>query len=422
MEQKKKRPGWLPWVIGIAVIAAGIFIWNYVRAEDARVHQYTLYTLRQREPLVLKGTSEVQEAVAIAMDPTKGEVRGIMVQTGQRVKEGDVLFSYASRQLEERVEDMQRQLDKAEVQLETAEADLEAAKTDQEEDGAALDSARDDLEASREDLREAEKDLTEAQADRDSDAIENLTEQIQKETDRIQEYSQDVSRYQARVDSWPDRIDQLGKLVDQAKTAREDAVLLLQRANDNAEPVETADIGGLVRVNERNRRNPQAALVEIVSEDTLIKATVTEYDHFRLETGKPVNIRVVSTAEEMTGVISVVEPLPKTGPAQSGQALAVSSVNYGFEVEAARPIQPGYTVEILVELDEVVVPGAAVVREGEETFLWLYTEGTVTRRPVVLERSGAYWILKEGLAEGDVIIQDPDGGLTEGAEVRTIQP
>lgn len=422
MEQKKKKPAWLPWVIIITVIAAGVFIWNYMKAQGEREHEYTAYTLRQREPLVLKGASEVQEAVAVSMDPSKGEVRDITVRTGERVTEGDVLFSYASSQLDDRVEDMQRQYDKAVTQVDTARADLQKAEGDQEDDEASLSSARDDLESSRKALREAEKDLADAQAEGDADEIEELTDRIRDETEDVQEYSQDVSRYQARVDSWPAQIDQLKKMMDQAESALEDATMLLDRARDNAEPVETADITGLVRVNDRNRRNPQAPLVEIVSEETLIKATVTEYDHFRLVPGKPVNMRVVSTSEEMSGVLTTVEPLPKSSQAVPGQSLAVSSVNYGFEVKPERPVQPGYTVEILVDLEEVVVPGAAVAREGENTFLWLYSEGAVSKKPVTLERSGAYWILKEGLSEGDVIIQDPDADLMEGAEVRTIQP
>lgn len=422
MDQKKRKPTWLLWVITIVVIAAGGLIWNYVETQEAEIHKYSTYTLRQRDPLVLKGTSEVEEAIAVYMDPAKGEVRDIMVRTGDRVEKGDVLFTYTSSQLDDLVEDSQRQLDKALEQVDTAQADLDQAVEDQTEDKASLSSAKKNLESSREALRNAETDLAEATAGGDADKVEKLTELIRKETDNVQDTSQDVSRYQSKVDSWPAKIDQLNGMVNQAENALEDAEILLERARKNAEPSETADINGLVRVNDRNRRNPQAPLVEIVSEETLINGTVTEYDHFRLESGQGVKLRVVATSEEMTGTIATVEPLPKISQDVSGQSLAVSSVNYGFEVKPEQPVPPGYTVEILVELDEVVIPLEAILGEGETPHLWLYSQGVVSQQPVTVVRSGAYWILTEGLVEGDVIISDPDDNLREGAKVRTIQP
>ncbi len=61
MEDKKTKRGKLPWVIIIGIVALGVFYWNYSRGQAAAEHKYTLYTLRQREPLVLKGTSQVVE-------------------------------------------------------------------------------------------------------------------------------------------------------------------------------------------------------------------------------------------------------------------------------------------------------------------------------------------------------------------------
>lgn len=256
----------------------------------------------------------------------------------------------------------------------------------------------------------------------DLDAIEKQTERMRNETDDVQEFSQDVARYEAKVDSWPAQIDQLKKIINQAENALEDARIQLDRAESSAEPTETADISGIVRVTERNRRDPQGALIEIVSEETLIKATVTEYDHFRLHPGDAVKVRVVSTQEELPGAILTVEPLPQSSQGVPGQVMTVSSVNYSFEVKPQGSVHPGYSVEIHVPLNEVVIPGSAVVTEGEKTSVWLYSEGSVKKMPVALVRSGAYMILEEGLKEGDVIIQDPDQALLEGGEVRTIQP
>ena len=422
MEDKKKKRGKLPWVIIIGIVALGVFYWNYSRGQAAAEHKYTLYTLRQREPLVLKGTSQVVESVAVSMDPSKGEVQQILVKTGDTVREGEVLFSYSSTQLEDRVEDAARLVERSAESLASAEEDLSEAEANQKADKASLSSARSSLDASREALRKAEKNLEEAQAEMDLDAIEKQTERMRNETDDVQEFSQDVARYEAKVDSWPAQIDQMKKIINQAENALEDARIQLDRAESSPESTETADISGIVRVTERNRRDPQGALIEIVSEETLIKATVTEYDHFRLHPGDAVKVRVVSTQEELPGAILTVEPLPQSSQGVPGQVMTVSSVNYSFEVKPQGSVHPGYSVEIHVPLNEVVIPGSAVVTEGEKTSVWLYSEGSVKKMPVALVRSGAYMILEEGLKEGDVIIQDPDQALLEGGEVRTIQP
>ena len=282
MEKKSKIRKILPWIIGLAVVAGIAFYWNYQRTLAAQTPEYIKYTLRQRDPLVLKGTAQVTEYTSIPPKLAKGDVDVITVKSGQKVKIGDTLFTYKNKQSEDSITDARRQLDKTEQAVVDAKDDLAQAKKDQTSDKSSLDKANSNLTSSRSRLRTAQKDLTQAQTDRDKDKIETLNDKIAKESDNVQKYSQDVSRYQAKVDSWKSQIKQLEKAVTQSQTAETDAKFLLERIVSNQDLKEVADIDGVVKVNEENKTNPSGSLVDILSEVSEIKASVTEYDYFRI--------------------------------------------------------------------------------------------------------------------------------------------
>lgn len=416
MEKNKGRRRWLTFLMVAVIIAGAVFYWNYRRIQALEQDVYQTQTLRRRDPLTLKGTAEVTEASSIPPDLVKGEVAEILVKSGQAVKVGDVLFTYQSESAKEAVNDARRQLERAEDALRRAKNDLEEAKEDERQDKADLEDSEEKLDNAKSRLRKAQKNLTDAQADRDEDRIEELDDTIYKENERIQTYSQDVGTYRARTESWPSQIKALESAVTQSETALEDAGILLDRAQKGEVEEETAKIAGIALVHEENKTNPQAALVDILSPNTEIKGSVTEYDYFRISLDQPVSVLVIPTDEQIPGRVSQISPVPDMG--QVTQVGSTGSVTYEFSVLPERPIQPGYSVEIEVALDETVVPSSALVTEGDSQFIWLYQNGTVSKQAVTLEKKGTYWILRDGLKDGDVIISDPDEKLTEGMAVQ----
>lgn len=415
MDQKKQSRKWVFGVIAIVVVAA-LLIWNNQRNSAQEEDMLRTYTLEQRDPLMLKGTAEVTEAVSVFIDPSKGEVKEINVTTGQAVKAGDVLFSYVNEMVDDSIEDAKRQLEKAEDALDTAKRDLAKGKQDRDEDKTALEEAEKSLENSRGRLRQAQKDLAEAQAKKDLDDMETFDDKIYKENLKVSELTQTVSRLKAKVDSWPAQISGLEKAVTQSETMVEDAKVMLERAEGKLSDETVAEIDGIAIVHEENKSNPQGSLVDLLAEETEIKATVTEYDYFRLSKDQPVTVHVIPTDEEMSGVISDLDLIPKS--AQGTSLTADTSVNYGLSVLPERNIQPGYSIEIEVSLEEVIIPTSAIVWENEQAFLWQYVDGAISKKAVTVEQQRNYWILVDGVELGTVIIQNPSEDLTEGQEVK----
>ena len=416
MDQKKQSRKWVYGVIALVVLVAALLIWNNQRKAAEEKDMLRTYTLEQRDPLMLKGTAEVTEAVSVFIDPSKGEVKEINVISGQAVKTGDVLFSYLNEMVDDSIEDAKRQLAKAEDALATAKADLAKGKEDRAEDTAALEEAESSLEKSRSRLRQAQKDLAEAQAKKDLDEMETYDDKIYKENLKVSELTQDVSRLKAKVDSWPAQISGLEKAVTQSESMVEDATVMLERSEGKLSDETLAEIDGIAIVHEENKSNPQGSLVDILAEETEIKATVTEYDYFRLSMDQPVTVHVIPTDETMAGTISDLDLIPKS--AQGTSLTADTSVNYGVSVLPERNIQPGYSIEIEVSLDEVIIPTSAIVWEDDNAFLWQYADGVISKKAVTLEQQRNYWILVDGVDLGAVIIQNPSEGLTEGQEVK----
>lgn len=416
MEPKKRKRGWLYALIAVALIVAGISYWNWQKAVAREKNRYESYTLRQRDPLNLKGTAEVTQATSVRVDPAKGDVAEILVKSGQKVNQGDVLFTYVNESVDNAVEDARRQLTRSDETLTQAKADLAKAKEDQSDDKAALKTAESRLARAKDRLRTAQKDLADAQADRDQDRTEDANDAIYEENDKIQDYSQDVSRLTAKVDSWPGQITAAERTVDQSETMVEDARIMLERAQGNLDNKAVAEFAGVALVHEENKANPQASLVDLLAQETEIAATVTEYDYFRLSLGQTVRVHVIPTDEWIAGTISELDPVPVNAGA-TGLA-ADTGVYYGFAVIPERAIQPGYSVEVEVALPEILVPAGAIITEGEVQSVWRLRDGKATKTPVTLEKQGNYWILTGGAAEADVIIQNPDADLTEGMEVK----
>ena len=202
----------------------------------------------------------------------------------------------------------------------------------------------------------------------------------------------------------------------QSETMVEDATVMLERTEGKLSDETLAEIDGFVIVHEENKSNPQGSLVDILAEETEIKATVTEYDYFRLSKDQPVTVHVIPTDETMPGTISDLDLIPKTTQATS--LTADTSVNYGLSVLPERNIQPGYSIEIEVSLDEVIIPTSAIVWEDDNAFLWQYADGVISKKAVTVEQQRNYWILVDGVDLGAVIIQNPSEGLTEGQEVK----
>jgi RND family efflux transporter MFP subunit len=109
-------------------------------------------------------------------------------------------------------------------------------------------------------------------------------------------------------------------------------------------------------------------------------------------------------------------------PAAVEEGTASVPVRLAFTSPAHYPARAPVAIDIDAERHDgvIVVPQSAIVREGEQTAVFVVTGNKAQRRPVATGLSGADLVeIKSGLKAGEMVIVDGQNGLPDGATVTT---
>jgi hypothetical protein len=109
-----------------------------------------------------------------------------------------------------------------------------------------------------------------------------------------------------------------------------------------------------------------------------------------------------------------------TRPIAVDPGTATVPVRLGFATPASLPI--GAPTQVAIDAERhtgvVVLPLAAVVREGGDTAVFVVSDGKARRQPVMLGLSDATQVeIVSGVSPGDEVIVDGQAGLPDGAPV-----
>jgi RND family efflux transporter MFP subunit len=112
-------------------------------------------------------------------------------------------------------------------------------------------------------------------------------------------------------------------------------------------------------------------------------------------------------------------------PAAVEQGTAAVPVRLSFATPTSYPV--GTPVQVTIDAEEhrdvVVVPAAALVREGEETAVFIAVENKAQRRPVVIGLASDKDIeIKSGVKAGEPVITHGQAGLPDGAPITVEKP
>jgi HlyD family secretion protein len=148
-----------------------------------------------------------------------------------------------------------------------------------------------------------------------------------------------------------------------------------------------------------------------------VKVTVHESKVDQLRPGMRARIQIQD--RDFQGEVASVANQPEPGNWLSGNVKKYATIVRidGQELN----LRPGMTavVEILVaDLKNVLsVPVEAVVEQGNHMYCWVHTSGTPERRPVVIGQSSSTQVeIRDGLAEGDVVLLNPRAVVPEARE------
>ena len=200
--------------------------------------------------------------------------------------------------------------------------------------------------------------------------------------------------------------------LDQAKAALAAAQTVAGRA------IVRATFDGVVAKRDHNPGD----LVEAAASDPILRVI----DPNRLEVVASVpladssRVQVGASGHLMGAPNTDVELKARTRPTAVDAGTATVPVRFGFSQPISIPV--GSPVQIDIEAEEhrnvVLVPEAAIVREGEETAVFVVKDGKAERRAVRIGLTGGANVeIASGISAGERVIVDGQAGLPDGADV-----
>lgn len=143
----------------------------------------------------------------------------------------------------------------------------------------------------------------------------------------------------------------------------------------------------------------------------------------RIRPGAPVQLSPGGGAPAMAGQVTRVEPVAFTKVSALGIEEQRVNVVVDLPPSSAAQLGDGYRVDaritVLSQPNALLVPTAALVRDGVQWRVLVVTDGHARARPVLLhDRNAEVAWLKDGLREGEQVVVYPGSLVTDGQAVR----
>lgn len=202
------------------------------------------------------------------------------------------------------------------------------------------------------------------------------------------------------------------------------------------ETVLLSDVEGTV-VEINNNIDPSAkesqVLVHVTSEGKLqVEGNLTEYDLANITVGQAVKMKSkVYPDKEWTGKITYISnyPAQNANPVSTG-GNASSGASYAYKAEITSDLgelKQGFSVsvEVVNEQKSLLVPQAAIVTEGDKSYVWTFDTQSKKASKVEVTVGDADAVSQEvsaGLSAGQNIIVNPDDSLKSNKKLEDVKP
>ena len=470
----------IPVVIGVLVV--GFFVYSSATAGSAPmpVTCSTAYTGSVEERISASGKVASAESKTY-FAPAGARIAELNVKTGDTIMAGDVLLTFDTSALEQNKKRADLEVTSASSSYQSAIQEsnenagkysdaslgleeLKQMKANQEQYVKGLQyELEDDKNAKREDLYEWDKQLeqelnyqsrrlSEKQAHgRDteevSEIIDNITSQrsdvqhelsmidsdenikqkqrlIDAEQEKLEDMSEEISKREAKQDSSEPGImnsyDRQGKQasVETAKLSADQAAEDLAAAQAGI----TAEFDGIVtevKAVEGATVEKGFQLFTVESSDKVqVTVELSKYDLDKVKEGQEADITIAGSAYK--GKVSKINRMAQSNAQNAPVVYADVTVsnpdeNIFLGVEGKANIKTGASE------GAVLVPYEAVNTDKNGDFCYLVKDGVIVRQDIVTGISGDTDVeIKEGIAEGDMVVMSSSQTLSEGMQVTPV--
>ena len=188
-------------------------------------------------------------------------------------------------------------------------------------------------------------------------------------------------------------------------------------------------------------------ILQLISSNPQINATITEFDINKIKEGDEVNVTVNSTGKKGKGKILKIDELPTSydtsddSTASSAQAGAQGDSEEGTEMTTSNPtinqptggksgetskykviigdldipVRSGFSMDAKIPLKTKKLPNNVLTKDNN-VFV-VDKNNKVHKREIKIERNNGEIIVKKGLKSGDKVLKSPKGNLNDGEKV-----
>jgi len=406
------RRRWLPWLVLVVLLAAGAAVYptartyfNERRAPEVDVARATqvvttpggstdLPVLVATGYVVARHSSDVGVKVG-------GRIARLKFEEGTRVRKGEVIAEIENADILAQLEASRRMVAEAEAQLAESSAsrdeDLRTLERQRAlaKDGittdAALTGAQASAAVSSARVRSAEAAIASARA------RVKVTEEAIENTNIRAPFDGVVIKKRAEV----------GETVSPFGVAG-------QASREGGAIATIADLGEL-EVQTEVSENNVAKLVPDMPAEVKLQAYQDQVFKGRLRQIFPSADRAKSIVEVR---VSILNPDGNVKPEMSASVTFQEKQAHGDRPGSVPGSVPGLSPSAL-QAPIVLVPKRAVAEQNGQSFVWVVTDGSATRRPVTLGAERIDQIeVRSGVVPGEALIVNPPAGLTDRMLVR----
>lgn len=422
---KKKKKVWLIVLVVVAVLAVviGIAVHNMTKTVEKVSNTVEVEPVQLRDlsdTISLKGTVSGESSVNVTSKAT-AEITAVNVQLGDIVQEGDVLVTLDSASIQEKITELEKTMANSDAvdsinSRQTSDA-LAQAQRDQETQLADAQKA----------IERAQQALNVAQASYDAGQIDfpSLLSASQAVDDAKEAYDRTLESTNRAVETAKTQLE-LDRYKNSDSSSRDTLNSLREQLEDCEIKATCSGVVTAVNVKVGDINTEKVTMLTIENTSSLkMAATVQEADILRLQEGQSASVTADATGEEeIQGKVTRVVRVKSTGSVDgSGQAAGGYSVEISLDTTK---LLIGMDVRARVMLKEkgsvLAVPYDLVKYDDDGNAYVLVAESgsdgfaTAVRKNITPGEEVDYYVEVTGgdLAEGDMLIYDYTGSVTEG--------
>lgn len=350
------------------------------------------------DSLVLNGKVVAENEIMI-IPKAMGTVTNVNVKLGDRVKEGDLLFTIDKNDIEKGVKQASNGVDLARKSVAQAENGLNMAKIN-----------------------------FELNSEKIENAILNLDrmEELYKEgaISKSQLEQTELAASEKNLEALNGQLKQAEIAFEQSQNQLKQAEISYEQAKSGLDNTDVkAPIGGIISSFDIKKgqiatsSQPAATIVDL--DRVFVQISVVEKIINKLNLGQNVKINIPSAFDEvLEGTIEFIGSTPDLRS-------QLYNIRIYLENESEK-IKPGMSSEVLIDLEKIesatIVKSSAILNKDGRNIVFIVEDNKAIEREVTLGLdNGEYVEIKSGISKGDLIIIEGQHFVENGGNVKVVR-